>query len=104
MVGAKLKLYALIGLGAIIGGAEMRQSDKIWREDAIKNGWYMPPVSRWKRLPIIRHIRAAYLGSKAEEYRDMTGALGLGIGGVPQYDQWMIHGIRRGFEPVRRLT
>lgn len=29
-----------------------------WESDGIHNGWIMPAAPTWKRLPIIRHVRA----------------------------------------------
>ena len=29
-----------------------------WESDGIHNDWIMPAAPKWKRLPIIRHLRA----------------------------------------------
>lgn len=79
----------------------MNESERIWREDAERNGWVMPTAVRWKRLPVIRHIRSTYLGMKVSQFRDVTKAAGLGIGGVPQFDRWVLYGIARGYERSR---
>lgn len=74
------------------------ESDRLWKEDAERYGWIMPSAPLWKRLPIIRHVRCTYHGMRAEQFRRFTSALGLGIGGISQYDRWVLYGIARGFE------
>lgn len=67
-----------------------------WEEDGRDFGWVMPPAAWWKRLPVIRHVRAAYLSHKVDEYQQLltraTGALHSG------YDRWVIWGIAHGKE------
>jgi hypothetical protein len=76
----------------------MKVGTEIWHEDAARHGWVMPAVSWWKRLPVIRHVRFAVLMRRAFKYRAITAALGLGIGGLPQYDRWVLFGIFHGYE------
>lgn len=78
----------------------MNLGDKIWFEDGALNAWLMPVVPRWKRWPVIRHVRATYHWRRAVRFRSFTAAMGLGIGGVPQFDRWVVYGIARGFERV----
>ena len=73
-------------------------SQKCWEEDAARYGWIMPRAPWWKRLPIVRHVRAAFHRVRAEQFRTFTSAVGLGIGGLPQYDSWVLYGIARGYE------
>ena len=76
-------------------------SEKYWKEDAAKNGWTMESVAWWKRLPIVRHVRCAYLTIQAQRFRKMTHSMGLGIGGMPQKDSWVLYGIAKGYEGVK---
>ena len=66
-----------------------------WKEDAADFGWTMPSASWWKRLPIIRHIRAAWLGWKVERHYALWKAMGAMQTG---YDSWVLYGIAHGFE------
>ena len=74
------------------------ESDALWREDRDKNGWEMPKTATWQRLPVIRHIRAAIAYERAYKFRQLTRSVGLGIGGIPQGDRWVVYGIARGFK------
>lgn len=78
----------------------MSESERLWREDAERHGWVMPTVAWWKRLPVIRHVRHVYLRWQAIRFRRFTASVGLGLGGLPQYDSWVLYGIARGFERV----
>jgi hypothetical protein len=78
-----------------------QNSERIWREIADKNGWIMPAAVWWKRLPIIRNFRAAYHGYQAEKYASAWGSLGVGLGRVGPYDNWVIYGIATGKERPR---
>ena len=74
----------------------MTKSDELWLEDKIANGWSMPSAPSWKRLSIIRHIRAAYHSVKVSEHERIYRSMGM----IPNgYDRWVIYGIRRGWEP-----
>lgn len=67
-----------------------------WLEDARMNGWKMPSAPWWKRLPVVRHIRAAYLTGQVVRHQAFwtraTGALHSG------YDHWVLWGIAQGME------
>jgi hypothetical protein len=76
----------------------MSEDERNWREDADRNGWVMPCAVWWKRLPVIRHVRAAIHRHRALKYRHLTRAAGLGLGGLPQFDRWVLYGIARGYE------
>jgi len=67
----------------------------LWFEDKRANGWEMPSASWWKRLPIIRHIRAAYHRVRLERHNTFY----LSVGMIPSgYDNWVIYGIAKGME------
>ena len=76
-------------------------SKRDWIDDAVENGWVMPSVAWWKRAPIIRHIRHGYHMIQAQRFRKMTRAMGLGVGGLPQYDSWVLYGMVKGWEGVK---
>jgi hypothetical protein len=76
-------------------------SERIWREVADENGWIMPTAVWWKRLPIIRNIRAAYHTYQAEKWASAWGSCGVGLGSVNAYDRWVIYGIATGKERPR---
>lgn len=73
-----------------------RESEiQIWRRDGERFGWKMPRAPSWKRLPVIRHIRAMRLRIQIELwYAAGPGSIGLRSG----YDNWVLFGIRRGME------
>lgn len=67
--------------------------DDPWEIDGKLYGWSMPPSSWWKRLPIIRHVRAIYHSYFVICHNNFYTGLGL----IPTgYDQWVIHGIWKG--------
>lgn len=74
------------------------RSDIIWQEDAERNGWVMPTAVWWKRLPVIRHFRAAYLRWRVERFASQWASCGIGLGHVAQYDAWVLYGIATGKE------
>jgi hypothetical protein len=66
-----------------------------WFEDKQLNGWEMPAATWWKRLPVIRHIRAIYYRSKVVRHN----AFWISVGKIPTgYDSWVVYGIARGME------
>lgn len=66
-----------------------------WRQDGERNGWQMPTAPRWKRLPIIRRIRAAHHAARVWRHDAAWSAFGL----VPTgYDEWVIFGMAMGME------
>lgn len=66
-----------------------------WLQDASENNWTMPPAPWWKRLPVIRHIRAAYLQGQVAQHNVMWRS----VGKIPSgYDSWVIYGIWIGME------
>lgn len=68
-----------------------------WATDGVRLGWQMPPAPRWKRLPIVRHLRAVWAAFMVERhYSRMGGLLGLRTG----YDEWVLFGIWHGQEPA----
>lgn len=66
-----------------------------WEKDAQGMGWIMPAAPRWKRLPIIRHIRAMALSFGVARHNRFYRS----IGKIPTgYDSWVLHGIWIGKE------
>ena len=66
-----------------------------WEKDAQDFGWQMPAAPRWKRLPVIRHIRASYHGWQVARHNAFWQSLGK----IPTgYDSWVIYGIAKGKE------
>ena len=66
-----------------------------WQLYGSQYGWVppAPEASVW-RLPIIRHVRAAYLGWQIERhYSSGIGAIGIRTG----YDEWVLFGIFHGW-------
>ena len=78
--------------------SEKDESERVWLEMAAENGWIMPRAAWWKRLLVIRRIRAVYHAYQAEKWAAAWGSVGIGIGGVSAYDRWVIYGIATGKE------
>ena len=76
-------------------GIGMKDLD-VWRRAQLENGWIMPTAPWWKRLPIIRNIRAACLMWRVESHYSAWGS--IGAFGRSGYDEWVIWGIANGFE------
>lgn len=73
----------------------MSERKEQWLEDGAKNGWEpMRPATRWKRLPVIRHMRAFYLKVQIERHYVVWNAMGAMRSG---YDDWALVGIWRGY-------
>lgn len=71
------------------------EKHKDWFMDKDANRWEMPCAPTWKRLPIIRHLRAIVLKFKVEKhYSSGIGAFGLRSG----YDDWVLYGVWHGLE------
>lgn len=69
--------------------------DNDWITDGIRNHWTMPTAPYWKRLPVIRHFRAAYHKGRVNSHETFW----LGMGFIPSgYDRWVIYGIAAGME------
>jgi hypothetical protein len=66
-----------------------------WEVAAAENGWEMPPAPKWKRLPIIRHVRAIWLSQQVARHNYFYGQIGLAPTG---YDEWVCAGIWQGKE------
>lgn len=76
----------------------MDESERIWREDRDSNGWTLPRPAVWPlRLPIVRNIRCAILSIKAEQFARGWNSVGIGFGGLPQYDKWVLYAVSRGW-------
>jgi hypothetical protein len=66
-----------------------------WLKDGRRNGWVMPCAPTWKRLPIIRHVRALVLSERVAKHN----AAWLGLGFTQRgYDAWVLRGIWLGME------
>lgn len=74
---------------------ELDDDAKLWREDGDRYGWVLPKPAAWPlRLPVIRHIRAAWNAYWIEQhYRHGLGSIGLRTG----YDEWALYAIWRGW-------
>lgn len=69
--------------------------DELWHKDSQAFGWEMPAAAWWKRLPIIRHFRAAYATMQVRRHN----LFWIAAGKIPSgYDNWVVYGIARGFE------
>jgi hypothetical protein len=61
-----------------------------WFWAGVDNGWEMPRVVWWKRLPVIRHIRAIYHQWEVNHRNQMYQYMGM----IPTgYDDWICYGI-----------
>ena len=68
---------------------------ELWSKDAREFGWTMPAAPRWKRLPIIRHVRTWWNAYQIHRwYTAGPGMIGLRSG----YDNWVLFGIWHGLE------
>lgn len=66
-----------------------------WRMDGADKGWRMPPATWFRRMPLIRHIRAIRAFLRVEQHDDLWRAAGY----IPTgYDQWVLYGIWHGLE------
>lgn len=66
-----------------------------WIEDGVNFGWTMPVVPRWKRWPIIRHIRTWLEMRRVNAwYVHGPGRLGCRSG----MDEWILYGMWHGKE------
>lgn len=66
-----------------------------WLRQQKKYGWQMPTAPWWKRLPVVRHIRAIWIMWQIERwYAYGPGSIGIRTG----YDDWVAYGIWRGME------
>ena len=66
-----------------------------WFIMAAENHWRMPTAPLWKRLPVIRHIRAIWHSA----YVAQQEAFWLSLGSIPTgYDRWVLAGIWGGME------
>ena len=74
----------------------MTEDEKLWHEQKAHHGWKLPPpAARWKRLPVIRHIRAAFLSVAVELHYSRWAS--VGFFGRTGYDRWVIYAIYRGW-------
>lgn len=73
----------------------MKDSMKYWREDAEANKWVMPAAPFWKRLPIVRHLRAISHSIGVSRHNALVRSIGM----IPSgYDRWVLFGIWHGME------
>lgn len=67
----------------------------LWEKKAREYSWTMPSAPRWKRLPIVRHIRTYWNMIQVERwYANGPGYIGLRTG----YDEWALFGMWHGRE------
>lgn len=69
--------------------------DPNWVDDGIANGWTMPKAAWWKRVFLIRHVRAGFHTLRVARYEAYWRAQGLMVSG---YDSWVLYGIAHGQE------
>lgn len=66
-----------------------------WKVSGDELGYTMPRAPRWKRLPIIRHVRTIYAACMVELwYSNGPGVIGVRTGA----DDWVLWGMWRGLE------
>jgi len=66
-----------------------------WLADCRDNRWVMPSAPKWKRLPVIRHLRASLLTFDVLRHEMFCSRMGL----IPNgYDRWVLWGIAHGYE------
>jgi hypothetical protein len=74
----------------------MTEDDKVWHQQRVQNRWELPPPAvHWKRLPVIRHIRAAVLSFAVELHYSRWASIGCFR--RTGYDRWVIYAIYRGW-------
>ena len=66
-----------------------------WEKAALENNWEMPSAPRWKRFPLIRHLRAIYHAFHLGWHERIMLEMGFISTG---YDRWVLHGIWKGKE------
>ena len=72
-----------------------KSQDQLFREQQKDYGWKLPPKAALPlRLPIVRHIRGAWLFWHVLKHEDHWRSVGAIPGG---YDRWVIHAIYRGW-------
>lgn len=60
-----------------------------------ENNWQMPTAPRWKRWPIIRHLRACRAAIMVKHHNSLL----LSLGFIPSgFDRWVVAGIWGGME------
>ena len=75
-----------------------RDDDDAWRADGARNGWTLPRKAAWPlRLPIIRHVRAAWLDYRVHKLASEFASVGVGSGPPNQRDIWIIYAVARGW-------
>ena len=68
---------------------------ELWENDGRDYGWQMPSAPLWKRLPVIRHVRAIYNVIMIDRHERLWRSLGA----IPSgYDRWVVWGIWHGQE------
>lgn len=66
-----------------------------WLEHGHDAGWSVPAVPRWKRWPLIRHIRALVRAAAQILVEEEWENIGFVSGG---YAEWLTYGRWRGWE------
>lgn len=66
-----------------------------WLQDGECRGWKMHSAPWWKRLPVIRHVRAFLLSIGLDRHNDFWRAAGRFPTGE---DEWRLWGIYHGLE------
>jgi hypothetical protein len=68
---------------------------ELWKSDGIERGWVMPSAPWWKKLPVVRHVRAIRHRLGVRRWNALVASVGM----IPSgYDEWVVYGIARGME------
>lgn len=66
-----------------------------WLAHGMDAGWTAPAVARWKRWPMIRHVRTIVYGLAQILVEEEWESIGFVSGG---YAEWLTYGRWRGWE------
>lgn len=73
----------------------MSEAERQWQATGERWGWVMPAAPAWKRLPVIRHLRAVWAKVLIERWYSIgPGSIGIRTG----LDDWVVAGIWLGKE------
>lgn len=76
-------------------GCEKLSDMERWCMDGLKHNWKMPPTVKWKRFPIVRHIRFVYHSIRFMNHQSLWSSFGRFSTG---YDEWVLYGMLHGME------
>jgi hypothetical protein len=67
----------------------------MWKKDGEDFGWIMPSAPWWKKLPVVRHVRAIIYRVEVRQWNAAMRSVGMVRSG---YDEWVLYGIACGME------